>query len=180
LHVSFVDNVLTLREKDSDRSAGILISQALSQLVKMCPVTLVARLDTATEQRSKKVPRTESIQKRPIRILVHGRITDKDVVARVLDEGGLFLQRPEEYELDRGVRYFNPMYLLPPGEDLLGRGEGPSVTNPKEPATTTREKRLGENEKTKILSIFDNANGRETGSALGLKQSVRITSKLKE
>jgi len=91
----------------------------------------------------------------------------------MLAGSGLFLQRPEESEYDQRVKYHNPMYLLPPGQDM------PRIAGPLAGGTRFEpigEERLGEVETSRILRIFDHADGR---GAEMIEQSARLKSTLK-
>ncbi|KAH6626208.1 P-loop containing nucleoside triphosphate hydrolase protein [Chaetomium sp. MPI-SDFR-AT-0129] len=121
----------------------------------------------------------KAIRARPIRIVIYGFLSEKDDVADILDEGGLFLQYPEESEYDRRVKYLNPMYLLPPGKDMP-RIWNPSTAGGLKTGDDSVNQELGEVERSRMLRIFDESYGPAESSMLKLKQSARIISTLKD
>lgn len=182
MQISFHDNILLLQYEGSGKRAGLLVSEALSRLVKECSITLVATIGTFNGQR-RSDPLSfslTSVRARPLRVVVYGMLSEKDKVANVLDESDVFFQRPEGSEYDRRVRYLNPMYLLPPGEDMPIIG-GPSMAAGRgQTAAPLDEVQLGEVERSRVLRIFDEASGADSDVPFEVKQSSRIVSTLKE
>lgn len=172
--ISFLDNFLTLRLEGTEEHAGVLVSEALSRLVRECSVTLASTIGKA-----KTSPAGSPIVSRPLRIVVYGVMSEKDTVKSILDEGSLFLQRPDEY--DRRVRYFNPMYLLPPGEDMPSTAGSTAAASRTQDSVSSDEQELDEVEKAHILRVFDEAAGGSVRAAsFQIQQSPRIISVLKE
>ncbi|KAG8164282.1 hypothetical protein KVR01_006200 [Diaporthe batatas] len=168
---------LMLRYEESGSHAGLVISPALTQLASEHLVTLVASVGPPARRGTSSMG--SSVRSRPLQVLVYGRLTERNAVAEILDEGGLFLQRPHDSEYDRRVKYFNPMYLLPPGEDMPRTGIS-SVFSGRGLATATAdEEMLEEAERCRVLRIFDEASGLDAGVVSEVKQSPRIISKLK-
>lgn len=175
-----------LRYEGNGASAGMLVSEALPRLVKEHSVTLTASLGArvgpqfASFDRQSIFQTQGGVQVRMLRIIVYGLLSTKTTIRAILDKHGLFLQRPEDFEYDRRVRYLNPMYFTRPGEEyprLLNRSVMPSHR----PTTTTfDEEPLGETQKSRVLKIFDEASALEENTSLGLKQSSRIVSTLTE
>jgi hypothetical protein len=122
----------------------------------------------------------DSVRVRPLRVTVYGLLSEKDTVTNILDEGGLFLQRPEESDYDRRVRYHNPMYLLPSGEDMPKNGNSFMTAGRRKVAPSADEEQLGEVERSRILRLFDEFSGPDASIASEVKQSSRIISTLKE
>jgi SWI/SNF-related matrix-associated actin-dependent regulator of chromatin subfamily A3 len=184
VQISFFNNVMMLRYEDGRKRTGALISDGLSHLVKKSSVTLAATLGTLNGQRRsgillKSAWAFNTVVTRPLRVIIYGLLSEKDAVTSILDKNGLFLQRPEEYEYDKRVRYLNPMYLLPPGEDMP-RVEGSSkVPAQGQMAVAIDEAQLGEVERSRLLRIFDEASGLEAHGSWEIKQSSRIVSTLK-
>lgn len=116
---------------------------------------------------------------RPLRIIIYGLLSEKNDVADLPDEGGLFLQYPEESEYDRRVKYLNPMYLLPPGKDMPRILNPSTAGGPKNGDDSVDPEELGEVERSRMLRIFDEPFGPAKSSML-FKQSTRIISTLKE
>ncbi|KAK2606592.1 hypothetical protein N8I77_005330 [Diaporthe amygdali] len=175
--ITYLGNWLILHYEECGSHAGLVISHALAQLASEHSVTLVASIGPLAGRGSS--PLMSDVRLRPLRVIVYGRLTERNAVAEVLDEGGLFLQRPEESEYDRRVKYFNPMYLLPPGEDMPRTGIT-STSSGRGPATASvDEEMLEEADRCRVLRIFDEASGLDAGVASEVKQSPRIISKLK-
>ncbi|KAJ9150780.1 Helicase, C-terminal [Pleurostoma richardsiae] len=166
VQITCLDNRLMLCYEGSERHAGILVSKTLSRLIRECSVTLVAFLN--------------SVRVRPLRVTVYGLLSEKDTVTNILDEGGLFLQRPEESDYDRRVRYHNPMYLLPSGEDMPKNGNSFMTAGRRKVAPSADEEQLGEVERSRILRLFDEFSGPDASIASEVKQSSRIISTLKD
>jgi hypothetical protein len=181
VRISCLNNVLNLRYEDTGKPAGMLISETLARLMKEHSVTLAASIGPEDGRRSNLPGISQfAVRVRPLRIIVYGFLPEKDNVADLLDEGGLFLQCPEDFEYDKRAKYLNPMYLLPPGKDMP-RIRSPSTTGgPRNRDDSVDQEELGEVERSRMLRIFDEANGAAENSMLGLKQSTRIISTLKE
>lgn len=176
--------MLMLRYEDNAENAGGLRSEAVARLVKEHSVTLSAILGTSKASRHKHLPAMSQydsarLRVRPLRVVIYGHMSRKDAVTRVLDESDLFLQRPDESEYDRRVKYFNPMYLLRPGEDMPGLFSLSNAASQGQMAPST-DQQLGEVDKSQVLRIFDEASGPNTGVELEVKQSPRIISTLKQ
>lgn len=183
VRISFVNNVIMLNYEGGDR-AGLLISEPLSRLVRECSVTLNAAIYAPSKRQSVLISKASyadsDIQTRPLRVVVYGLMSEKDVVTSILDKGSLFLQRPDEFEYDQRVRYFNPMYLLRPG-DLMPSINGLSTREGQgQTVAHSDEMHLGEVERLRMLKLFDEASGSSGGIPRNLKQSSRIISVLKE
>lgn len=177
-------NILNLRWEDTGKQAGMLVSEPLARLMKEHSVTLTASIGTENGRRSNLLGSSRSefdcVRVRPLRIIVYGALSEKDDVANLLDEGGLFLQYPEESEYDKRVKYVNPMYLLPPGKDMPRIRSPLTAGGPRNRDDSVDHEELGEVEQSRMLRIFDEASGPTENSMLGLKQSTRLISTLKE
>lgn len=172
--MTHLNNWLILHYEDNGGHAGLVISPALAQLASEHSVTLAASVGPLAGRGSSGL----DVRLRPLRVIVYGKLTEANAVAEVLDEGGLFLQRPEESEYDRRVKYFNPMYLLPPGEDMPRTGTT-SISGRGQTTASVDEEILEESDRCRVLRIFDEASGFDVGVASEVKQSSRIISKLK-
>lgn len=173
--ITQLHNWLILHYEESGSHAGLVISHALAQLASEHSVTLVASIGPLAGRGSSK----SDVRLRPLRVIVYGRLAERNAVAEVLDEGGLFLQRPEESEYDRRVKYFNPMYLLPPGEDMPRTVMTSASSGRGQATASVDEEMLEEADRCRVLRIFDEASGLDAGVASEVKQSPRIISKLK-
>jgi len=174
VRISFLDNFLTLQSEGTGKHMGGLVSETLSRLVRECCVTLASTIGKAKTSRT-----VSSVILHPLYIVVYGLMSEKDTVKSILGEVSLFLQRPDEY--DRRVRFFNPMYLLPPGEDMPSNAGPHRVANRTQDSVSSDEQELDEVEKAHILRVFDEAaGGCAPAASLQIHQSSRIISVLKE
>lgn len=179
--ITFNDKILTLQYEGSGKHAGVLISETLFRLVRQCAVTLAATLSKAKGNSLDQAQLSyNSFAAHSLRIVVYGLLSEKDKVTHILDGGELFLQQPEASEYDRRVRYFNPMYLLRPGEEMP-RIDGTSTTAARgQVVASSHEAMLREAEWSRVLNIFDEASGPNPGTLVDVKQSCRIVTELKE
>ncbi|KIM95726.1 hypothetical protein OIDMADRAFT_171182 [Oidiodendron maius Zn] len=184
VQISFYDNLMVLQYEGRGGRAGFLVSQVLSRLVRECSVNLVGTVGTQNGRRSDSMSISDgnarSIRLRTLRVIVHGLLSEKDIVADILDEGNLFLQRPDEFEYDRRVRYFNPMYLLRPGEDMPRIGGSSTIVGRGNTVASIDEAHLDEVDRSRVLKIFDQASGAGAKGLSEVKQSTRIISTLKD
>ncbi|KAF3760335.1 hypothetical protein M406DRAFT_269047 [Cryphonectria parasitica EP155] len=159
-----------LRYEGSGTNAGFLLSQGLSRLVREKSVTFTASLGAPKGRQSTSSKDVNSyIRVRPLRVVVYGFLSDKDTVTNILDKDNLFLQRPEESEYDRTVRYVNPMYFTRPGEEIPRMPNPLAVASLRDKSAAFDEEQLGE------------ASGANVSLASEkVKQSSRIISTLKE
>ena len=187
VRITRVNDRFNFHYEGTGKQAGLLLSVPLSKLVRECSVTLTATLGLYKTNRSNIVGASswkfDSIRVRPLRIVVYGLSSEQNAVTDILDEGRLFLQRPEGSEYDRRVKYLNPMYLLPPGTKMP-QMRIPSVTKGRSDIVPSiDDEPLGEIERDQILRIFDETgrgNEARASCPLEVKQSSRIISKLKE
>jgi SWI/SNF-related matrix-associated actin-dependent regulator of chromatin subfamily A3 len=175
---------LELKCEESDEKLGIVVSAALSELAQEPSVTLSACLGHLKKRPpGGLVPNSVSsvfhVGSRTLRVVVYGLLSKKSKITAALDESGLFLQRPDRSEVDRRVRYFNPMYLVPPGKKMPWLANSWSIES-EEYQTESADERFEEIQKSRILDIFEKASGPSSSKPLDLKQSSRIISTLKE
>lgn len=184
VQITCLENAMMLRYEGSGTCAGVLVSQALPKLVKEHAVTLAGSLGAHKGPHFAlldKFKRTrDDIRVRVLRIIVYGLRTSKNAVKTILDQHDLFLQRPEDFEYDRRVRYLNPMYFTRPGEEFP-RLLNLSATRSQRPTPMDfNEEALGETKTNRVLRIFDEAGAIKSNVAPEIKQSSRIISTLKE
>ncbi|KAK4194508.1 SNF2 family N-terminal domain-containing protein [Triangularia verruculosa] len=184
VQINFLQNVLNLRYGNTGTFAGMLVSEPLARLTKTYKVTLAASIGTENVRRSSRMGTSrlgfDGVRMRPLRIIVYGFLSEMDDVANLLAKGGLFLQYPEESEYDRRVKYLNPMYLLPPGKEMPRIPSPSTAGSSRNKDTSVDQEELGEVERSRMLRIFDDASGPTESSMLGLTQSTRIISTLKD
>jgi SWI/SNF-related matrix-associated actin-dependent regulator of chromatin subfamily A3 len=183
--LSFEGKVVRIHVEGMSTRAAIFTSDALSAFVRDFSVTLTATIcgKNAKPIAPKGLERKGGIvipRICPVRIIVYGIIDEKDAIADALSNGGLFLQHPSEVEFDREVKYINPQYLLPPGEEMP-RIEDLKVSRccvAQGNSVGLRES-LGEVERNAILRIFDSACNSGAGLMDTIKPSPRLCTKLK-
>jgi SWI/SNF-related matrix-associated actin-dependent regulator of chromatin subfamily A3 len=183
--LSFENSVIRVYVEGMSTRAAILISDTLSRLVRDFSVTLTA---TICGKKAKPIairdsdPKSSALCPRicPVRIIVYGLSNEKDAISDALSNGGLFLQHPSDAEFDTDVKYINPQYLLPPGEDMP-RIEFLRISRCCAVRRNPRGAResLGELERGEVLRIFDSACDSDASLTDTIKQSPRICTKLK-
>ena len=109
------------------------------------------------------------------RIVVYGRMEDKDDIANILSDAGLFFQQPTLDEYDSEVPYFNPHLLLRPGAEMP-KIEELSISDSQRAAA--KGGLLDEVNQGRIWRIFDLASG--VGTSALRTASPRLTSMLRE
>ena len=185
--VNFERSLLRVFVHGSDDRIAVVSSNALFRLVTEFVVSLTA---TICSKRQKVFDAREAGQLPPnrnfpvkycsLRIIVYGFLRQKQEVADILANGGLFLQHPDPSEFDRSVKYVNPQYFLPPGTKMpeietlsiytccTGRGAKQGSLHDT----------LGESQRSQILSIFNTAYESKELMTI-LKPSTRLVTKLK-
>lgn len=173
--------------EDLDNPVAVLLSSALHLLVDRYAVTLHATICSKKQKASADADTAQEDMIQPtqfkkdcsLRIIVYGFQLQKDQIAESLATRNYFLQHPAESEIDKRVKYRNPQYLLPPGEDMpsfkdlsiyaccAGRDSGHDA----------QRNNLGEHERSQIFKIFDTAFG--SNEAVTIEASPRIATQLK-
>ncbi len=187
LTVALLGNVLKLSFQDTGKYAGLITSEPLGRLVSDFSVSLTARilpaerqLERRSKNNEKKAKGIESGSKKntdsldaPVRVLVHGLMAEKDVVARFLSDHDLFFQHPFQDELDSSVPYFNPHYLLRPGAEMpdIGRLSLLSGSTDRTPVEA-----LSDVAKAQLMRVFDVAY--DPGESITAKPSLRLKTAL--
>ncbi len=137
-------------------------------------VTLTATLPV-DHQRVKGADKSATYAQRPIRVLVYGFSLEQDKVAKVLSEGGFYLQDPSIEEIDARVPYKNPQYLLRPNTSMP---EISRLALSGNKGSQTTKDILSESEKGQLLQIFQTET--KTVDITGIQPSPRIQTSLKE
>jgi SWI/SNF-related matrix-associated actin-dependent regulator of chromatin subfamily A3 len=184
VQITRFESRLVLTYKDGGGSAGLILSEPLSRILKKHSVTMAASLGPPKPRSGLSLGSSctlDDMRIRPLRIIVYGLRSEGDTIADVLGDAGLFLQRPEPFEYDKRVKYFNPMYLLRPGEEMpkiVGGSTRGSTGG--QAADSIDAEPLGEVERSQVLRIFNEAVTPHAVGALEIKQSPRLVSLLKE
>ncbi len=138
-------------------------------------VTLTATLAPVEHEPVKGRGKSPQYVQRAIRILVYGFCSEQDEVAKALSQGDFYLQDPSVDEIDAGVPYHNPQYLLRPGTSMPATvGFVLSGNKSSQPTTDI----VSESEKSRLLQIFETET--KTTGIIGFQSSPRIQTCLKE
>jgi len=111
-----------------------------------------------------------------LRLIVFGFMLEKQVVAKVLSDGDLYLQHPSLSECGSRVPYFNPQYLVRPGGSMP-KLESLTITRRTRSAAGTRDA-LTEIERNRMLQIFESAH--DPDATFGICPSSRLQTVLKD
>lgn len=166
-------NIFKIYSRETSQYAGIMNHSGLHKLVAWPAVQLRPRL-----MRSSLDP-NPAISTRPTstpylihvdcRILVYGLRVEGHDVAQALSDAGLYLQHPFSEEVDDDITYWNPHFLLRPGQ-AMPRLENLDLN---EVTSKTPNRNLDEVEKCRLLHIFDSADG-QTSVPDSTKPSSRL------
>ncbi|KAM5360851.1 hypothetical protein ACJZ2D_013480 [Fusarium nematophilum] len=185
--LSFEGRLLRVYRKDSSERIAVVLSDALFRLVNEFAVTLTAtvcgrrqRVFDGREGPERAIAKMPGTKVCSLRIICYGFLQQRHDVADILAKGDLFLQHPGPAEFDRAVKYLNPHYLLPPGEDMPDieklsiytccAGQGARSGAPRDA--------LGEHEQSQIFKIF-NTTFQGDGAMATIEPSPRLVTKLK-
>lgn len=112
-----------------------------------------------------------------LRVVLYGSLSEKDTVAKILSDGNLHLQHPSADEYNGRVPYFNPQYLLRP-EASMPDLKTLRVPSPARLFGTGAQTSLTENERSRLLQIFESAH--DPDASCKIRPSKRLQSTLKE
>lgn len=118
-----------LRAKEPNTHAGILDNSQLLKILgefhlRVDATLLIPKIkwvEQSLKTKSKNHNPETSLEKRLIRIAIHGSRGDKELLGKLLSDAGFFLQHPAVAELLPDVEYDNPHYLLRPGAKMPER-----------------------------------------------------------
>ncbi|KAF5625484.1 SNF2 family domain protein, partial [Fusarium sp. NRRL 52700] len=123
--IDFEGRLLRVREQNSNRRIAVVVSNALFRLVNEFAVTLTANVCGkkppvvyTSMKKGQTVSEMDGIKFCSLRIVLYGFVLQKDQISAILAQDELFLQHPGKNEFDRNVKYLNPHYLLPPGQNM--------------------------------------------------------------
>ncbi|KAF5242043.1 hypothetical protein FANTH_8878 [Fusarium anthophilum] len=123
--LDFEGRLLRVREQNSNRRIAVAVSNALFRLVNEFAVTLTANVCGkkppvvyTSMKKGQTVSEMDGIKFCSLRIVIYGFVLQKDQISAILAQDELFLQHPGKNEFDRNVKYLNPHYLLPPGQNM--------------------------------------------------------------
>jgi hypothetical protein len=169
--------------EESNNFAGIIISKGLRNLQSKFSVRLTATLCHKRrkdgEEGALKTKMSGAATRKTkndgvtARVVVHGKIDDKDEIADTLSDCGVYFQQPTASEIDPDVPYFNPHLLLRPGAQMP-RIEALSISDD----STAAAGAMDEVNQGKIWRMFNQAGGCENVG--DVEPSPRLKSVLKE
>ncbi len=185
--LDFEANMLKAYLECNRKCVAMYVSKELHRLVTEYAVTLKATV-CGKRPKSTGMSTTQHYTYRPtqgatsryrfwkLRIIIYGFLEQKDNVANLLNKEKLFLQHPGETEIDRGAKYFNPQYLLAPGDDMPPL-EKLNISKCCVGSSTASRNLLQDHERNQILKIFDAAY--MSGDAMAVAEpSPRLTTQL--
>lgn len=150
--------------KESNERVALLISDALAVLTERFAMTLTGticgkKLRPLTSNRVEKsgLKGISDACFCSLRIVVYGKLMHNAVVAETLGKADLFLQHPGETEIDHQVKYLNPQYLLPPGEEMPPLENLSISTCCAGRITSATSNTACESERAEVYRIFDTA-----------------------
>lgn len=183
----FAGSLTRVYLKDSNKRIAVVISDALSCLVNELAVTLTAtacgkrqRAFDSKEAIGRRLARIDGMKVCSLRIICYGLLQRRQDVTDRLAKSGLFLQHPGPTEFDRAVKYLNPQYLLPPGEEFpdLEKLSIYTCCAGQWPRSGGSLNALGEHEQSQIFKIF-NTTYEGDGITATIEPSPRLVTKLK-
>lgn len=157
----------------SDKYIGLLQSQTLTRLAENFTITLSPLL-----QKPRDSIKSSSRQPRKVQmhIVIYGLQTDFDAVGRSLSDDSLYLQHPSQ--IDDGVPYKNPHFLLPPGFEMPDLRSTTTEPSPRLTYTDDCGDHLDRKQMNEVLQTFDSASGPATYTNVG--PSLRLKTQLQE
>jgi hypothetical protein len=177
--------ILSFCFEDSGDFAGIIDPRGLKKLLDRYAVKLTAMLLCSKQSYDGKQTKGPKRRGAPAskwrladvraRVVVYGKMEDKDDIADLLSDAGLFFQHPTADEYDPEVPYFNPHFLIRPGAEMP-KIEGLSISDSQ--SAPSRGGLLNEVSQGKIWKIFDGAGG--AGTSASVTASQRLNSTLRE
>ncbi|KAM0817858.1 hypothetical protein AB5N19_03665 [Seiridium cardinale] len=182
--LSFDPGVLRVYLVGEQKCVATIPSRALHRLVSDFAITLTATI-CGKKPRSLGFRHTNEdgsrikccVQFCSLRVVVCGSVLQRHDVARLLVQEQLFLQHPSQADLDEGVRYLNPQYLLPPGQDMPPLEHLSVSTCCVNGSSSTRDL-LRDFERNEILKIF-NTVSTSSEAIKTIQSSPRLRTEMK-
>lgn len=172
---------MSLYFEGSNTFAGIIVSKGLQDLLDRFTVKLTTTLSAKGQPEAKRTKKSRgkaqgrTLDDAVARIVVYGKMEDKDPIRKLMADSRLFFQHPRAGEAEADVPYFNPHILLRPGAQM------PKIEGLPVPDSNTKARpvdQLDEVGKARVWRIFDLANGVEDVTCV--KPSRRLRSTLRE
>ncbi|KAK8102139.1 hypothetical protein PG984_015285 [Apiospora sp. TS-2023a] len=171
---------LKMHDEATDKYLGLLNMLSLCELMDSISLRLKARLApievpaTPGGLKESKGAVSGSTTGYNLRVVVEGSRKDGKDVGRLLSEADLFLQHPSASERDPAIEYFNPQFLICPGESMptledLAIDDGEQEL---------RSKQLDDMTKARLLRMFDDANVTVGNAGFDVAPSPRLRTSL--
>jgi len=175
-----IGNMIMLKYRDTEKYAGAINEPILSTLLEKSHVdydiTLTASSVAQDLNPRKGKKKTTSSKSKVAHFVIYGLKANISIVGNALSEAGLYLQHPSISECDRAVEYFNPHYLVRPGDEMPSLSEL-SISSDGDPVKTFDI--LDEVGRSRLVQLFDSANADSRGIVSQIKPSSRLKTTLK-
>lgn len=160
---------------ESDAFAGLFHAPALANLVEDFGVTLDATFPMRDPKSKPASGASSLIPTVTAHIMVYGNRARMYEIGDVLSDAGFYLQHPQAY-IDPDVEYFNPQYLLAPGETFPRPAAAESSMN--QGKDDPLREVLRAQTMSQLNQVFDAANGPAQYTVV--EQSRRLKTTLQE
>ncbi|KAK7972208.1 hypothetical protein PG988_006342 [Apiospora saccharicola] len=167
---------LKMHDEATDKYLGLLNMLSLCELMDSISLRLKARLApigvlaTPGNLKKSKGAVSGSTTGYNLRVVVEGSRKDVKDVGRFLSEADLFLQHPSASERDPTLEYFNPQFLICPGE-AMPTLEDLAIDDDEQ---ELRSKQLDDMTKARLLRMFDDANVTVGNTGIDVTPSPRL------
>ena len=178
MSVDASETTIRLYFAESNTFAALFEQPVLIKLLRYSGVTLEAILpspDVKSKKRGKTAAETLMFPPVVAQIVVYGNRANMYEVGDALSDAGLYLQHPS-VETDATVEYFNPQYLLRPGETFpqpVAMADSSRRDDPFEEISRAHAM-------NQLNQVFDGANGPAAGEYKVVGQSERLRTTLRE
>ncbi|OJJ67705.1 hypothetical protein ASPBRDRAFT_186336 [Aspergillus brasiliensis CBS 101740] len=172
----------------TEKRVAILVTKALWSLTTKFAVTLhaticgrrpkLAATKDKLSKRTNSLIATTKIKYYSLRVFIYGFSRQKKEIGDYLAGKELFLQHPHPSEIDSGVKYLNPQYLLPPGKEEMPPPSQLSIATCCAVRESPGTDALSEDIRARLYQIFDTASANR-GIKLDIQPSTRLTTVLK-
>ncbi|VUC36396.1 unnamed protein product [Clonostachys rosea] len=175
-------NMLKLSFQETGGYAGLVKSEILAELLLRNTVKFRATIfDPGADKRiimGKFRSKFALPRDCELRLAVYGSMADSEAIGMALGDSGLYLHHPLPSDLDRGMSYHNPHFLLRPGSEMpnlealdLGKGD----QTPQDPKSENCV--IDEYNKAVFMRLFEKATYEDTFNQVS--SSPRLKSTLK-
>ncbi|CAI6094506.1 unnamed protein product [Clonostachys chloroleuca] len=175
-------NMLKLSFQETGGYAGLVKSEILAELLLRNTVKFRATIfDPGAEKRiiiGKFHSKFALPRDCELRLAVYGSMADSETIGMALGDAGLYLHHPLTSDLDRGMSYYNPHFLLRPGSEMpnlealdLGNGDQTLQDHKSENCV------IDEYSKAVYMRLFEKATYEDTFNQVSSSPRLRSTLK---